>query len=347
LGIVKKDFIIEPGSTVKWMGDPYEATLNVRTYYLVEANIDDIAVGINRETEFRTNPRDQIYCYLALKDRLSQPAMEFDIEAPKATDAGRVAINRVRSDYDELTKQFFSLLLFRQFQPLRGTQNTASTRGSNALNELVANQINAVLNQVSGNYDLRVKLNDDETANQSTYELGFSTTFLDDRLLVSGSFGVSQMRSGANPGMTNSNPLIGDINIEYKLNRSGTFRVNAFNRSNQFTVIQQHNLGPFTQGVGIYYQENFSSWDDFQMAQYTLDLFRPYNQRRYMGLDSRLMRLPPLNPSDSAPKPAPADTTNSNEEEQVPEVESNPNGEQPTPTNPPTPPQNAVVEEEE
>jgi hypothetical protein len=253
----------------------------------------------------------------------------------------------VRSDYDELTKQFFSLLLFRQFQPLRGTQNTASTRGSNALNELVANQINAVLNQVSGNYDLRVKLNDDETANQSTYELGFSTTFLDDRLLVSGSFGVSQMRSGANPGMTNSNPLIGDINIEYKLNRSGTFRVNAFNRSNQFTVIQQHNLGPFTQGVGIYYQENFSSWDDFQMAQYTLDLFRPYNQRRYMGLDSRLMRLPPLNSFDSAPKPAPADTTNSNEEEQVPEVEANPNSEQPTPTNPPTPPQNAVVEEEE
>jgi hypothetical protein len=348
LGIVKKDFIIEAGSTVKWMGDPYEAILDVRTYYLVEANIGDITTLVDKESDLRTNPRDQIYCYLSLKERLSQPAMEFDIEAPKATDAGRVAINRVRSDYDELTKQFFSLLLFRQFQPLRGTQNNASNRGSNALNELVANQINAVLNQVSGNYDLRVKLNDDETANQSTYELGFSTTFLDDRLLVSGSFGVSQMRSGSSPGMTNSNPLIGDINIEYKLNRSGTFRVNAFNRSNQFTVIQQHNLGPFTQGVGIYYQENFSSWDDFQMAQYTLDLFRPYNQRRYMGLDSRLMMpLPPLNPPDSTPKPVQSDSTKSKEEEQAPEVETNPNGEQPIPPSPPTPPQNAVEEEED
>lgn len=346
LGIVKKDFIIEPGSTVKWMGDPYEATLNVRTYYLVEANIDDIAVGINRDTEFRTNPRDQIYCYLSLKDRLSQPAMEFDIEAPKATDAGRIAINRVRSDYDELTKQFFSLLLFRQFQPLRGSQNTASTSGSNALNELVANQINAVLNQVSGNYDLRVKMNDDETANQSTYELGFATTFLEDRLLVSGSFGVSQMRSGGSPGMTNSNPLIGDINIEYKLNRSGTFRVNAFNRSNQFTVIQQHNLGPFTQGVGIYYQETFSSWEDFQMAQYALDLFRPYNQRRYMGIDSRLATLPPLNTVDSAATPTPADTTKTNQNEDKNEVPVvSPNGNEPEPT-PPAPPQNAVIEEE-
>jgi hypothetical protein len=345
LGIVKKDFIIEDGSTVKWMGDPYEAILDVRTYYLVEANIGEITTLVDKESDLRTNPRDQIYCYLALKDRLSQPAMEFDIQAPKATDAGRVAINRIRSDYDELTKQFFSLLLFRQFQPLRGSQNNSSTRGSNALNELVANQINAVLNQVSGNYDLRVKLNDDESANQSTYELGFSTTFLDDRLLVSGSFGVSQMRSGTSPGMSNANPLIGDINIEYKLNRSGTFRVNAFNRSNQFSVIQQHNLGPFTQGVGIYYQESFSSWQDFQMAQYSLDLFRPFNQRRYLGIDSRLVPLPPLTPPDSVPPSSPADTTQSSENEVKSEEEENP-AEVPTPSNTPTPPQNAIIEEE-
>jgi hypothetical protein len=348
LGIVKKDFIIEPGSTVKWMGDPYEAILDVRTYYLVEANIGDITTLVDRESDIRTNPRDQIYCFLSLKDRLSQPVMEFDIEAPKATDAGRVAINRIRADYDELTKQFFSLLLFRQFQPLRGSQNNASTRGSNALNELVANQINAVLNQVSGNYDLRVKLNDDETANQSTYELGFATSFLDDRLLVSGSFGVSQMRSGANPGMTNANPLIGDINIEYKLNRSGTFRINAFNRSNQFTVIQQHNLGPFTQGVGVYYQESFSDWQDFQMAQYTLDLFRPYNQRRYMGRDSRLVPLPSWSNPDSVPKPVPPPTPDTSqventEEKPKEEVELE---EEPAPNPAPIPPQNAVLEED-
>jgi hypothetical protein len=348
LGIVKKDFIIEPGSTVKWMGDPYEAILDVRTYYLVEANIGDITTLVDRESDIRSNPRDQIYCYLSLKERLSQPAMQFDIEAPKATDAGRVAINRVRADYDELTKQFFSLLLFRQFQPLRGTQNNAATRGSNALNELVANQINAVLNQVSGNYDLRVKLNDDETANQSTYELGFSTTFLEDRLLVSGSFGVSQMRSGATPGMTNANPLIGDINIEYKLNRSGTFRVNAFNRSNQFTIIQQHNLGPFTQGIGIYYQESFSGWHDFQMAQYTLDLLRPHNQKRYLRLDSRRIPLPSMTPIDTTPKPRPApnvpsDSTQTNSSETVPEPEEE---EEPEPSNPITPPQNAVIEED-
>lgn len=352
LGIVKKDFIIEPGSTVKWMGDPYEAILDVRTYYLVEANIGDITTLVDRESDIRTNPRDQIYCYLTLKERLSQPAMEFDIEAPKATDAGRVAINRIRADYDELTKQFFSLLLFRQFQPLRGSQNNASTRGSNALNELVANQINAVLNQVSGNYDLRVKLNDDETANQSTYELGFSTTFLDDRLLVSGSFGVSQMRSGATPGMSSANPLIGDINIEYKLNRSGTFRINAFNRSNQFTVIQQHNLGPFTQGIGIYYQESFSGWHDFQMAQYTMDLLRPHSQRRYMRLDSRRIPLPSMAPVDSIPRPkpqpiAPTDTTKTNSNEEEPEIGGEEEEEPaPAPTNPNLPPLKAVIEED-
>ncbi len=307
LGVVKKLFKIEPGSTVKWMGDPYEATLNVRTYYLVEANIQDISALYDREAEMRTNARDQIYCYLVLKDRLSQPVLEYDIEAPRATDAGKVAINRVRADDDELTRQFFSLLLMRQFQPIRGSQTAANTRGSNALNELLANQINAVLGQISGNYDLRVRMSDDELSNQSTYELGFASSFLEDRLLVTGSFGVSQMRNGAS--MQGTNPLIGDVNIEYKLNRSGTFRVNVFNRSNQFTVIQQHNLGLFTQGVGVYYQESFSGWHDFQLAQYTLDAFRPYNQRRFMKRDARLIpiptRVPPLDTTKvEAPLPA-------------------------------------------
>jgi hypothetical protein len=104
------------------------------------------------------------------------------------------------------------------------------------------------------------------------------------------------------------------VNIEYKLNRSGTFRVNVFNRSNQFTVIQQHNLGLFTQGVGIYYQESFSGWHDFQLAQYTMDVFRPHNQRRFMKLDARLMPLPPLTPRDTTNKEAPKP-----EEEPAPE----------------------------
>lgn len=312
LGVVKKLFKIEPGSTVKWLGDPYEATLNVRTYYLVEANIQDISAIYDREAEMRTNARDQIYCYLVLKDRLSQPVLEFDIEAPRATDAGKIAINRVRADDDELTRQFFSLLLMRQFQPLRGSQTAANTRGSNALNELLANQINAVLSQISGNYDLRVRMSDDEISSQSTYELDFASTFLDDRLLIRGSFGVSQMRNGAS-SMQGTNPLIGDVNIEYKLNRSGTFRVNVFNRSNQFTVIQQHNLGMFTQGVGIYYQESFSGWHDFQLAQFTLDAFRPYNQRRFIKRDSRLIPLPVIS--------APRDTTNSQPQQPNFEVE--------------------------
>lgn len=334
LGVVRKLFKIEPGSTVKWMGDPYDATLNVRTYYLVEANIQDVSALYDREAEMRTNARDQIYCYLSLKDRLSQPVLEFDIEAPRATDAGRVAINRIRADYDELTRQFFSLLLMRQFQPLRGSQTAANTRGSNALNELLANQINAVLNQISGNYDLRVRMNDDELANQSTYELGFASSFLDNRLLISGSFGVSQMRNGA--AMQGTNPLIGDVNIEYKLNRSGTFRVNVFNRSNQFTVIQQHNLGLFTQGVGIYYQESFSGWHDFQLVQYSLDAFRPYSQRRFSRLDSRLMPIPVISPADTLRRREPEP------KEVKPNEEENPNqNESPTHGN------NATLTEEE
>ena len=54
----------------------------------------------------------------------------------------------------------------------------------------------------------------------------------------------------------------------------GNFRVSIFNESNSYSVIQDKNVGQFTQGVGLQYKEQFHNYRDFRVLQVFLDFFR-------------------------------------------------------------------------
>jgi curved DNA-binding protein CbpA len=87
-------------------------------------------------------------------------------------------------------------------------------------------------------------------------------------LVISGSFGVENRSSTSElNGMKNvQNSVIGDVSVEYKI--KDNFRVRAFNQSNNATVKQ--NSGPFTQGIGISYREEFDHWNELQFIQKAL-----------------------------------------------------------------------------
>jgi hypothetical protein len=204
---------------------------------------------------------------------LSKPRIDFDIKAPKADETGKALITRITGDRDELERQFVSLLWQKRFQPLKGTV----TAGGSAALDLVTNQINSLLAQISNDYQMGVNMDKDEITEESTYEFGLSKGFLDNRLIVSGNFGVES--NTGNSGAENA--LIGDINLEYLLNESGTVRVNVFNESNDNSIIKDKNLGLFTQGAGFNYQEEFDNFENFKLGQYFLDVFRPKDKKKY------------------------------------------------------------------
>ena len=269
MGIIKQKFYIAEGGSVSWTGDPYDAVLNLSTYYKVNANVSAVT-GDN----FTSGASHQkILCYLELKESLLKPSINFNIEAPRASEAEKSIITRIKSDPDELNRQFFSLLLWKSFQPLAGqTGNTNS-----AALDLVSNQINSLLAKVSTDYKLNVNMNSDQLSGNDSYEFGISKGFLDDRLILSGSFGVENQKADE----TSQSSLIGDVNLEYLLNQSGTFRVNIFNKSNDKSTVQTAKQGNFTQGIGLYYKEDFSTVNDFKAIQYFLDLFRKKKNKRY------------------------------------------------------------------
>lgn len=270
MGPYKQEFFIAEGGTVQWTGNPYKANLDIATYFKTMANLEVIMTNI---LDDRSSSNEEIYCYLNLSGDLEKPSISFDIRAPKASEQGKAVLSRIRSEQDELNRQFFSLIIWKKFQPLIG----ASSAGSSAALELVATQINTLINGLTNDYRVGVAIDQDELTGDVTAEVGVSKEFLNDRLVVSGNFGVEE--NSAVPGAQNN--LIGDVSVEYLLNESGTFRVNIFNESNDYTVVQDNQGGQFTQGVGLHYQEDFQNLNDFKLVQYIADLFRKEKKYKY------------------------------------------------------------------
>ena len=274
MGIIKQDFNIEPGSSLTWTGNPYDANIDLITSF----NMKKVSlVDLSPEQIDNSLTNQDVICYLNLGETLLKPEISFDIKSPNAPETGKGLIERVVNDDDELSRQFFSLLLLRKFQPLKGT----ITAGGSAAIDVAESQINALLGQVSQNYDLNVNTALDELLGENSLEFGVSKSFLEDRLIISGSFGIEnrtdfdaqEQENGYKAG------FIGDIFVEYLINQSGTFRATAFNQSNSNTL--NENAGAFTQGAGISYHEDFNNAKDFKLLQYFFDIFRPKNKKRY------------------------------------------------------------------
>lgn len=270
MGPYKQNFSIESGSTVQWAGDPFEALLDINAFYKTTANLSVVMPNV---VENQNSNNEEILSYLTIRGNMMNPQISFDLDAPKASESGRAVIARIRSDQDELNKQFFSILISKSFMPLTGGAG-GGTGG--AFLDLASTQINALLNKISEGYQMNVNLENDDYSGQFSGEFGVSKGFLDDRLLISGSFGVGTQRTDNvnSSGNSSQNTLIGDVKVEYLLNEQGTFRMNVFNESNNHTVLQNEARGQFTQGVGVSYKEDFHTLEDFKLFQFFANIFR-------------------------------------------------------------------------
>lgn len=269
LGPYKQYFTIKPGGTIQWTGNPYDAFLDLSAYYKTSANL---AIAMPDILDSKSSSNQEIYSYINLTGQLMDPNITFDIEAPKASESGNAVISRIRNDKDELNKQFFSLLVSKSFMPITGGGIGTS---SGAFLDLASTQINSILNRMTDGYEMNVNLDNDDISGQFSGEVGISKSFLDDRLLVSGSVGVGTKKNelGGEAG-TNESQFLGDVTIEYLLNKKGTFRLSVFNESNNNYLIQDEGRGQFTQGVGISYKESFYTTKDFKLFQFFANLFR-------------------------------------------------------------------------
>jgi hypothetical protein len=208
-----------------------------------------------------------------LSNDLMKPDIRFDVRLPGNREL-ESQVKNVLNTETEMNRQAFALLTLNHFVTPQNAIGAINAEASNAnvggttSSELLSNQLSNWLSQISKDFDLGVKYRPGDEISSQEIELALSTQILNDRLSFDGNFGVQG--ANANAATQNTNNLVGDVNIEYKLTQDGRFRMRAFNRTNNNTNLNYVN-SPFTQGVGVFYRLDFDKpkdiWERFRKKE--------------------------------------------------------------------------------
>ncbi len=249
--IINKRFDVEKGGTIKWNGDPYNAFLDINAVYRTKTSLYNLTL------DSIDKPRIPIECKLNMTNSLMNPDIRFSINAPTANDKSKALIESFTED--ETNKQILSLLIINNFYTpdnLRGTDLSYNKSSGNAVgvnsSELLSNQLSHWLSQISNDFDIGINYRPGDEITTDEIEVALSTQILNDRVTINGNFGV-----GGN--QENTSNIAGNVDVEVKINKSGKLRLKGYTRSNNDII---YNSSPTTQGMGIFYTEDFNTFNE-------------------------------------------------------------------------------------
>jgi hypothetical protein len=258
--LINKAFEVEPGGRISWYGDPLAADIDLKAIYKVNTSIRELMP--DESEQYRQ--RIPVNLVMNLDGKLMSPGIRFDIQLPTADELTQARVESVINNEQEMNRQAFALLVLRRFiSPPDIAKSNSSIGLAENSTELLSSQLSNWLSQISDDFDIGVNYSPGDQLTNEELAVALSTQLFNDRLLISGNFGVSHAQN-ASTG-ENPNSLIGDLRVEYLVTPEGKIRLIVYNESNQFDLAntQQSN---YTQGVGIVYQEEFDSLNElFQL----------------------------------------------------------------------------------
>ncbi|MEA3447956.1 MAG: translocation/assembly module TamB domain-containing protein [Bacteroidota bacterium] len=251
--VINKRFVLQEGGVISWDGDPMEGKLDLEAVYKLKAPLYDLMVGVDTSDIYKK--RTEINCVLAMSGMLNNPDIRFDIEVPNADEKAKTRLASLTGD--EINKQVLTLLVLNRFYTPDDMQMASSdSRGANIAGvtsfEMLSNQISNWLSQISDDFDVGVNYSPGDQITSQELEVALSTQLLNDRVLINGNVGVGEHEN-------TTSDIVGDVEVQVKVNKSGNLRVKGFTRANTQSQMQ-YDYGPYTQGVGLFYTESFSTF---------------------------------------------------------------------------------------
>jgi hypothetical protein len=253
MDVFNKDFVISPGSTLRWTGAPDDALLNVDASYRVRTSLQPLSTLLEGRSGY-------VDCIIRLRERLSQPEITFDIALPSAdTDAKLIAVNAMNTQ-ELKSMQFLSLLTtggFASENSITGQTANAGAMATGAVGfDILTNQLANFLS--SEDYDIYFRYRPQDNFATSQFDVGLSTGFIDDRLLLEIEGNYVDDRAATSVG-TNASNLAGDVSLTWVIDKVGNLRLKAFSqtidRLNETQGMQES-------GLGIYYKKDFDRFRD-------------------------------------------------------------------------------------
>ena len=243
-GIIQKQFIVQPGGTLAWEGDPLDAEINMLAIYKTQANPSPLLDNpINRSIP--------VELHIEITGNLEQPKPEFSFEFPNVSSTIKSELNYRLESKDERDQQALFLVSTGSFSSGLNSLNASGT---------IAERLNGILNGIFTSEDgkVNVGINYEAGQNRPDYQTDdrFGVTLqtqISDRVLINGKVGVPV-------GGATETVIAGDVQIDFLLNEEGTLTANVFNRENSIRNFGE-DIG-YTQGVGLSYNVDFDTFKE-------------------------------------------------------------------------------------
>lgn len=262
--LMNKVFQLQNTSTVHFSGVPSEAELMLDARYSIPSvNLMDLDESITTlgSLSRSTVPVD---CMLAVTGTLSSPQVSFDLELKNVSDEIQTYVHNVIGTQEMLNQEVLYLLLFSKFYTPQYAQSTQNHNGSEITSfasASITSQLNQLLGNVSNNFTMGTNFRTDRgDFSDMEMDVSLSTRLLGDRLLLNGNVGYRDPANRLGGATNNNNSFIGDFELEFLINNSGTMRAKAYSHYNERDYSINNALT--TQGISFIIRHDFQSFHD-------------------------------------------------------------------------------------
>ena len=187
----------------------------------------------------------------------------FIIDIPELDPGTQGQVESALNTEDKVMKQFLYLLIAGNFLPNEEsgiiTTGTSNRLYSN-MTGIMAGQLNSIFQKLDIPVDLGLNYQQG-TSGQNIFDVALSTQLFNNRVVVNGTIGNRRLLG------TTTDEMAGDIDIDIKLDKPGTIRLNLFSHSaDQYTSYLDNSQ---RNGVGIAYQREFNTFRQFFQDLFT------------------------------------------------------------------------------
>jgi hypothetical protein len=246
--ILNKHFRVENGGKIIFNGDLDNAEIDIKAIYRLNASLYEIL----QDESYRE--RIPVECQLNLTGKLFNPIVGLSIYLPTADERTRANLRNAISSEEELSRQFAYLLVMNSFYYQSSTTTTGTSAMAVTTTEMLSNQLSNWLSQISNDFNIGFVYRPGYNAiNPQEVQVALSTQLLNDKVRINSNLDVR----GTSNTYNNNNPITGDFDVEYKITEKISFKV--FNRFNN--PYEGWNE-PYTQGIGIFFKQDFDNFSD-------------------------------------------------------------------------------------
>lgn len=247
-GFAAKDFTLEKGGTINFNGDIGNTNIDLDAVYQTKASINTLIADTSS-----ISTRRNVYCTIGMEGKLTNPELTFNIDIPDLDPTTKMRVESALNTSGKIQKQFMAVLVSGGFIPdeQSGIANNSSILYSNA-SEILSNQINMIFQQLGIPLDLGLNYQPGEQGTD-IFDVAVSTQLFNNRVIINGNI-------GNDPYASSNRDVVGNIDVEIKLDNPGNTRLNLFSHAEDQYSSYNDNNNSQRSGIGMVYQKEFNSF---------------------------------------------------------------------------------------